>query len=74
MPYWTNLDFLDSTELITQEELLKLTNTEFPDLNSIPQDKIKSIHEKYGTISLILAHISKDEERNSTIDICSQIK
>jgi len=72
MPYWTNMDFLDETEVITQEQLLDRTNTVFPDYESLTQDQRKVIHEKYGTISLIIPYISKEAERNRCIEICSQ--
>lgn len=72
MPYWTNMDFLDETEVITQEQLLDSTNTVFPGYESLTQDQRKTIHEKYGTISLIVPFVNKEVERNRYIEICSQ--
>ena len=72
MPYWTNMDFLDETEVITQEQLLDSTNTVFPGYESLTQDQRKTIHEKYGTISLIVPFVNKEVERYRYIEICSQ--
>ena len=72
MPYWTNMEILGAPEILSQEQLLKETNTVFPGYDNILQDKRKVIHEKYGTISLILPYIGSEAERNSAIEICSQ--
>ena len=72
MPYWENMESPDSFETITLDRLLEATNVSFPDYDSIPPDKLKSIHEKYGTISLIIPYIKSEAERNSAIEICSQ--
>lgn len=66
------MDFLDETEVITQEQLLDSTNTVFPGYESLTQDQRKTIHEKYGTISLIVPFVNKEVERNRYIEICSQ--
>lgn len=72
MPYWTNVELLGEPEIVSQEQLLEKTNTILLSYDNIPQDKRKSICEKYGTISMILPYISNEVERNSVINICSQ--
>ena len=72
MPYWTNMELLDESEIASQEQLLVDTNVDFPNFDSITHDRRKAIQEKYGTISLILPYVNNEAERNSAIAICSQ--
>ena len=72
MPYWVNMETIQDSELTTQEHLLERLNVNLPPYDSLTQEKRKTIHEKYGSISLILPFISQEPERNSSIEICSQ--
>ena len=72
MPYWVNMETIQDSELTTQEHLLEKLNVDLPTYDSLTQEKRKTIHEKYGSISLVLPFISQEPERNSSIEICSQ--
>lgn len=72
MPYRRNLELLGKPQTISEQQLLNDTNICFPNYDDIPQDKRKTIQEKYGTISIILPYINNEVERNSAIELCSQ--
>ena len=72
MPYQIDFELLGSPEMISQEQLLEHAHIIFPDYDNITPNRRKSIHEKYGTISLILPYINNEAERNSAIEICAQ--
>ena len=72
MPYWENLDNLVGYKTISQDQLLQNTNVIFSTYEELTLNQRKVIQEKYGTISLILPHLSDEHKRNSTIEICSQ--
>ena len=71
MPYWENMEVVDMSKQVSEDNLFEATNTSFPDYSQISPDKIKLIQEKYGTISFIIPYIKSEAERNSAIHLCS---
>lgn len=72
MPKWLDKDFFNGCEQVSQEDLLNLSGVSLAGYDGLNQEQKKQVHERYGSISLILPYIHSDAERNSTIALCAE--
>lgn len=71
MPKWEGIAFFSSAEQVSEEELREVVGVNIVGYDSLSQQQKQSIHNKYGSISLIVPFIHSDYERNAAIALCA---
>ena len=71
MPRWVDIDFFVCAEQVSEEELRETTCKFVGSYDSLTQPQKQIIHNKYGSISLIIPFLQDDYERNRAIALCA---
>ncbi|MCM1439787.1 MAG: transposase family protein [Roseburia sp.] len=71
MPRKVGIDFFRSAEQVSEEELREAAGINLVGYDNLTQPQKKEVHNKYGSISLILPFINDDYERNRAIELCA---
>ena len=72
MPIWMPTDFLAGLATITFEELLSATHRAIPTIESLSQEQLKVMHQRFTLIAPILTYIADEHMRARLIEDMSE--
>ena len=71
MPRWESIAFFSGAEKVSEEKLKESAGVNLVGYDSLSQPQKQIVHNKYGSISLIIPYTNNDYERNAAIALCA---
>lgn len=71
MPRWVGIAFFVDAEQVSEEELRQTAGINLVGYDNLTQPQKQIVHNKYGSISMIIPYINSDYERNAAITLCA---
>lgn len=72
MPIWMPIDTLTECPTIPFEELLTVTNKTIPHIESLSQEQISTMHQRFTMIAPILSYVADEHMRSRLIEDMAQ--